>query len=379
MTQASCPSVHEIDATAAIAEPILRNAKITAGYARVSRAFAEWLPGAANWCSFATWASRQAGYTIRKENLAHAVAQRLQRRLSDWPLLREVHRIFGIPGERLSWIVGELSQGLPGIDRASDALARGNQSVFGDIAREFARFMADAAHGGDEAVRAFSARFRSGPPPEGQDLMREAFASFVAARATGDPSARAQLILLANTRIGVHEQTRVQPEVVEAMDAALLDVADTRRRIIDRLDALVAAGPFGRVHTGAGRLLLNAVADEIAGELRLIARMIVTERLMTIELPGGRTLRLGSDVTGAFPAGLVTLTNPDLIALLAEVDATPDTTRGSAAVDWAVLSQRLHFITDFFRAYQADPSLLDPPFDAAQLAAIEAGRLPDRL
>jgi hypothetical protein len=64
------------------------------------------------------------------------------------------------------------------------------------------------------------------------------------------------------------------------------------------------------------------------------------------------------------------LTNPDLLSLLREYDAASDTPGGSAAVDWSVLSQRLHFIADFFRGYQQDPSLFDPPFDAAQLRAI---------
>ena len=371
------PSPSEIDAIAALAEPIFRNLRITLAYSHVSQAFAAWCPGGANWCTFATWASRQAGCTIRKEDLARAVARRLGERLEHRPILREIHRAFGISGGHLLHIVGELSQGLPGIDRASDAVSRGNRKVFEEIGREFAGLLT-VALGGDAVARTFIDGLRSGPAPDGQDLVRRSFTNYLAARTTSDPGERAQLLLLANVQIGLHEQTRLQPEIREAMDAALLDVADTRRRILERLDQVIEATPLGRLHTGVGRLLLNRVADEIAEELRLVARLVTTERLMTIALPGGGTLRLGSDVSGNFPEPLRTLTNPEVVALLAGNDATPDSTLGSGAIDWSVLAQRLHFIGDFFRAYQEDRSLFQSPFAPMELESIEAGRVPDR-
>ena len=189
--------------------------------------------------------------------------------------------------------------------------------MFEEIGREFAGLLTGAL-GGDAAARTFIDGLRSGPAPDGQDLVRRSFTNYLAARTTSDPGERAQLLLLANVQIGLHEQTRLQPEIREAMDAALLDVADTRRRILERLDQMVEATPLGRVHTGVGRLLLNRVADEIAEELRLVARLVTTERLMTIALPGGGTLRLGSDVSGNFPEPLRTLTNPEIVALLAD-------------------------------------------------------------
>ncbi len=349
-----------------MAEPILRNFRITAAYARLSGAFGTWLPGGANWCTFATWASRQAGTTIRKEDIARVVAARVRMRLDRRPVLRRAHRLFGLPVERFSALVGEVSQGLPGIDRASDLVAAGNRKVFEEIGREFARFLGETG----VSAEAFARGLRGGPPPEGQELLRRAFANYRAARDAIDATARAQLLLLANVQIGLHEQTRLQPEIRGAMDAALLDVADTRRRILERVAGVIAAGPLGRVHSGDSRRLLNAVADEIAEELRLAARIVITDHLMSIGLPQDRMLRLGSDAVRAFPAVLVRLTNPELVSLLGEYDATPDTPGGSGAVDWSVLSQRLHFIADFFRGYQEDPSLFDPPFDPARLRAI---------
>jgi hypothetical protein len=58
---------------------------------------------------------------------------------------------------------------------------------------------------------------------------------------------------------------------------------------------------------------------------------------------------LGRDLAGAFPGTLQTLVNPDLVALLATLDPTPDTPEGSGAMDWANLPQRMHFIADLFR------------------------------
>ena len=178
MTQIEYPSVADIDATASMAEPILRNHRITAAYAQLSRAFAGWLPGGANWCTFATWASQQAGTTIRKEDLAHVVADRVRTRVERRPILRAAHGVFGVSVERLSALVGEVSQALPGIDRASDFVAVGNRKVFEEIGREFARFLDEDG----ASAEAFTRGLRGGPPPEGQDLLRHAFANYQAAR-----------------------------------------------------------------------------------------------------------------------------------------------------------------------------------------------------
>ncbi len=370
------PSVADVDALASVTDPVLRNLRITAAYADLSRSFGAWLPGGANWCTYATWASRQAGCTIRKEDLARAVETRLEQRLHDRPLLREVHAVLGLSTARLGAIAGELSQELPGIDRASDAVARGNLKVFAEIGRVFAQFVSSVPTGGMPEVNAFFASLRQGPPPDGQNLLLRAFTSYVTARTTLDPALRAQQLLLANVQIGLHEQTRLQPEIAEAMDAALLDVADTRRRVIARLDRLLTDATPLAPPGGLRRDLVNRVADEIAQELRLVARLVITDRLMTIGLPGDRTLHLGADVVGSFPPPLAAITEPELASLLSEYAAAASTTRGSGAIDWSVLAQRLHFIASLFRAYQADATLFEPPFSTAALASIAAGVVP---
>jgi hypothetical protein len=68
--------------------------------------------------------------------------------------------------------------------------------------------------------------------------------------------------------------------------------------------------------------------------------------------------------------------HPALRAVLARVDPTPDSTAGSGAADWASLPERMHFIADFFRCWHARAELHEPPYDAAQVAAMRDGRVP---
>jgi hypothetical protein len=93
-------------------------------------------------------------------------------------------------------------------------VARGNLKVFVEIGLEFARYFEAA----DPA--AFVEGLRPGDPPEGQRYLRQAFARYEQARLEPDAKTRAELTLLANLEIGFHEQTRLQPEIRESLDAA---------------------------------------------------------------------------------------------------------------------------------------------------------------
>jgi hypothetical protein len=83
-----------------------------------------------------------------------------------------------------------------------------------------------------------------------------------------------------------------------------------------------------------------------------------------LRLPG-TVLHLGRDVAGVFPPELREIDLPALRALLAAIDPTPDATLGSGATDWANLTERMHFIADLFRCWQARPELFEAPFTAA--------------
>jgi hypothetical protein len=69
----SAPTVAHVERVASHNDPVVRNLQITQCYHELSRALAARTGGApGNWCTFATWASKQAGQTIRKEDLARA-------------------------------------------------------------------------------------------------------------------------------------------------------------------------------------------------------------------------------------------------------------------------------------------------------------------
>ena len=98
--------------------------------------------------------------------------------------------------------------------------------MFQEIGREFARFLALLESAGadpEDAIERFCAALRPGAPPDGQDHLRAAFRGYHHALTATDAKARAEGLLLANLRIGLHEQTRLQPEILEALNAPVID------------------------------------------------------------------------------------------------------------------------------------------------------------
>lgn len=379
------PTVADVDRIAALGDPVLRNLQITQCYCELSRLFARTGGGPANWCTFATWASKQAGQTIRKEDLRRAFERLFNRSPETTTLgntgLAVVANLSARRGpERVRDAMWQALVPDSAFDRASDAVARGNRKVFEEIGREFARFLALPASGGGidpSGLASFHEGLRPGDPPDGQDHLRQAFTAYAAAFGESDLKARAELILLANLAIGWHEQTRLQPEIAEALDAPFEEPVKLRRDLLRHL----LRRHFGLALRLMGELvpgrttLVKTVLDELDRHVKQIAHEAVTELLMTLSLPG-EALSLGRDVPGAFPAELKTIDSPELRALLGRLDRTPDTTRGSGADKWSSLTDRINYIADLFRVYQSDPKLLSDPFTAEQTTVIKSGGRP---
>ena len=380
------PTVVAVERIAAVDDSVVRNLQITQCYSELSRAFAARIDGGpANWCTFATWASKQAGQTIRGEDLARTFG----RLFDESPAGSDagntaVASIAGLSGggdrEGIRVAIWDALQPTSAFDRASDAVARGNLKVFEEIGREFARLLALPALGGaidPTAFASFHDSLTPGDPPDGQGRLRQAFTAYAAALREGDRKARAELMLLANLAIGFHEQTRLQPQIAEALDAPFEEPVKLRRDLLTRLLSLHAGLAFRLVlELVPGRATsLTEVLDSLDRLVKQIAHEAITELLMTLTLPG-EVLRLGRDVPGAFPADLEAIDNPDLSALLGSIDPTRDSTRGSGAEDWSMLAERIHFIADFFRVYQERPNLLSDPFTAEQVAVIKSGGRP---
>ncbi|XVS67873.1 hypothetical protein ACQPYE_18065 [Actinosynnema sp. CA-299493] len=374
------PTVADVDEIAAHPDPVVRNLLITHCYHRLSRALADRVGGSANWCTFAVWASKQVGQTIRQEDPARA----LERMLKTSPeataavdlLVRSLRR--AVPHHVLDHAERSVRRAVVAatrLDAAGDASARGNLKVFEEIAREFARFLADAA----DDLDGFCATLRPGEPPEGQRYLRQAFTHYHRAMSAVDPKERAELLLLANIEIGLHEQTRLQPEITAALEAPLVDPRDLERRVLDLLL------PGNRVVKWLRRVLLTVLgrrapvrlaSERLADQARALARRVITEHLMTLALPGGELLDLSQDLNSEFPPLLTELTDPDLLALLKTVDPTTDSLLDTAARDWSDLPDRMHYIADMFRCHAHRPDLLNPPFTPEQVTDLTNGRLP---
>ncbi|GAA1286712.1 hypothetical protein [Saccharothrix xinjiangensis] len=401
------PTAAEVDRIAAAADPVVRNLRITHCYHELSRALADRTGGSANWCTFAVWASKQVGQTIRQEDLART----LERLLESSPEASSAVALAvgglrrAVPRKALddaAGLVRRVVVATARLDAVSDASARGNLKVFAEIAREFARFLAasdgpgsagpgfdgpgsdrpgsDAGAAADERrIAAFLDSLRPGEPPEGQRYLKQAFARYHRAMTAEDPKSRAELLLLANVEIGLHEQTRLQPEIAAALEAPVVDPRELERRLLDLVlpDNRVLRWLRLAFLTVLGRRNpVRAAVERLADHARALARRAVTAHLMALALPGGELLDLGDDLPARFPPLLAELSDPELLELLKTVDPTPDSLLGTAARDWSDLPDRMHYIADMFRCHAQRGDLLDPPFTGEQVEDLVNGRLP---
>ena len=379
------PDVADVDRIAALGDPVLRNLQITQCYHELSAALADRIGPGANWCTFATWASKQAGQTIRKEDITRTLAAALDAgsRAELAALIAAAARRIGAKqsDQSLHQSIWRALIEAP-LDRAGDAVSRGNRKVFEEIGRECARFqvqcLRDPAYI-PENIQRFCGELRPGAPPEGQQYLIQAFTRYYESLFEPDAKTRAELQLLANLEIGLHEQTRLQPEIRESLDAAIVEPEQFRRRLIE---AIFPSGAWWtRLRLFALKLLgrrspFDEAVEALAAGARDQLRLGITAHLMTLTIPPDVCLRLGQDLTVAYPEALRELSNAELRALLQQIDPTPDSVRDSGAVDWADLPERMHFIGDLFRCYHASEVLFEAPFTAEQVLALKGGRVP---
>jgi len=355
---------------AQLEDPILRNLLITQRYHDLSHDLATVLGrDSANWSTFATWASRTAGQSIRKEDVPKEfvhfleVEARLEARLA-----------------RFRQRLGPLAALLPKLDpfdlarailaEVSSQIASGNLRVYAELTPLFARFareFTDPAQRSDAAIEHFVAKLADGAAKDGgQDDLKQAFRAYGAAASCEDSALRAQLILYGNVLIGLHEQTRLQDNIAGALDAPFSESVYER------------CGAFGPrfLHAIFRSVIRNGV-KVLASELMDDWQRIATRFLMKLQSPNGEEIPLGGDLPpGQFDPLLRALTLPELVAFLSKYDPDLSTTKGCAAVNWTLLADRMRFIGELFRVSQSDMSWFDQPFEPAQRQAFEAGRVP---
>lgn len=377
------PEVAEVEHIAGLGDGVVRNLRITQCYAELSAAVAARVGDAANWCTFATWASKQAGCAIRGEDLLNQLERQVRLPLEFSHPVRSLWRVLlrrGLfrPETRLGKAVREIHSPFDAFERTSEAVARGNLKVFAEIGRIFALYLRDCPAGApveSEPCRRFLDSLRPAGPPDGQAYLRSAFSRYQQAQSEGDARSRAQLVLLANAEIGLHEQTRLQPEIHEAMDAGPATAEDLGERALNILC------PGWRSWWAVFRTPLHLALSRLAAAFRnfsyRLTRAVITDRLMVLGLPGGRTLELGRHLDDPFPQSLRSLDHPELTALAARFEPPANEPDRCGAEDWSDLKQRMHYILHLFRAFQESPELREPPFTTDQVRRIKEGRLPD--
>ena len=341
------PLVTEQDCAeiAATEHLILRNLKVTDAYYRLSIGMTL-LTGHqdVSWLTFACNASKTVGTFIRGEAVPLARMVELSRRTA--------------PSSRVAQAVrARLTAAATDV---AELISEGNIKVFAEIGPVLARMTAEF-HEAREYDRGAFDRFvkqlalRSGPSDAGgQDTLREAVGHYYDAIFQPDPKRKAELMLLANFKVGLHEQIRLQPHIEGAMNAPVID------GLFDALGSARLAG--------AGR-----------ESIMLAWRHLATRAIMRYRLPYGAVPVSGNlpllPTSRVYPDVLSTLEHPEL-QVVARRYGTQSGPRLFKSRDWANLDQRMEFIFELFRTRQKSLELFDPPFLYQQRLAIATDQLP---
>jgi len=344
-----------IDGTLANDNLIVRNLQVTLGYYRLSQGMRKVIGDRnVSWVSIATHASRTAGQAIRHELMPRRLKSGLIRAAGydeTFMFFRDA-LIDTDDDEKEIEQSGRVADALKSV---SLTVSEGNVMVYAELARPFLEFTTTFGNiweRDDAALEQFlAAHLRPGPiETEGQDWLIEAFTSYFNARFETNQKRKAEYVFRGNMLVGLHEQTRLQPFIEDAL--------------------LTPLRTLGR--SGEG--------EKESRVAKALVQKWGTRMLMSLTLPN-RELKLGSDVvapTGVFrfPADLIVLESPRVIELVEMFDRGDNTLSGTGAENWASLQDRMSFIVDLFRSHQQYERMFEAPFLDDQIAAIESGHHP---
>jgi hypothetical protein len=359
------PSVEDI---AGMTDPVLRNLWITQRY----HDFAVQLRDAgaaedATWCAFAVWASKTAGATIRGEVLPARAQELIDNDATAAVLHRFNHGVAAWAWTHLSH--DHLVRAVEAVTNdVSAEIAGGNVLVFAELAPIFSALLeAWQRQPGTPDDLAAMLRPALALVTDGAEDVGAAFDAYE--RSLFGPANRAFLVLEANTLAVAHEQRRLQAAISGALDAA---ITDTVKKVVE--DDVVRHVP-----TAEARRELDRLTDDVCSVLGSGWDTALTETIMQL-VTASETFDLRNDVPSLagtlFPAPLDDLEGSAAAEAVARWDRTNGTGTPSGARDWAVIEERMNFIVNLFRSRQRDPSLFQPPFSDAQLAALAEGSLP---
>jgi len=253
-----------------------------------------------NWCTFAVWASKQAGQSIRREDITRTFEYYFRHSPEIKSILKDislVESLKNLPG--LKTIIDSILQVI-NVDSIFEtsalAVANGNKKVFEEIGKEFARFLTVFRSENDftqEKIIEYCTMLKPGEPPSGQRLLRDAFSAYYEAKYISDPKTKAEIIHYANLLIGFHEQTRLQPEIVEAMNPLLKNIEDLRYKIFKQL----LPGMWLNIRYFLSSVFkikfpLDKLLDQLIDLAKQHAREVITRFMTSLNIQCGPVLRL---------------------------------------------------------------------------------------
>jgi hypothetical protein len=346
---------------------VIRNLQITQGYYRISQGMRKLIGGKnISWCAFATHASKTAGQAIRHELMPRRLKSAMIRMAGFDNTYVYLSDVLDQSDEEFD--EESRTKLAEAMKRVSLLVSGGNVMVFDELAWPFT-CLVNAFCGAwaydPPALQAFMDEHLEPGPLEagGKDYLIEAFTAYYNARFETDPARKAEYVLQGNLLVGLHEQTRLQSHIEQALAVPFDVFIDGGKR--EDGEKQDAGGVQKRRRSRITRHLVTKV---------------VTRMLMSITLPS-RSLKLGEDVvapTGvhSFPADLLSIENHRCQQLVHTFNEGKDTLSGSAAGDWVRLDDRMRFVVHFFRSHQQYKRMFEPPFLASQVPAIEAGHFP---
>jgi hypothetical protein len=347
---------------------VLRNRRITAGYADLSRRLARVLAGPgvpiidANWCTFATWSSKTIGALIETIPTAGHDGQdivarpgpipgssgleegTLIARLARWVMRRSNGSCFRIlaAGQRVVFLETGLAV-TAFIDRFSDRDdLRDHNTGEGEWEKEWT-LLWETVQSRITEVSLLDPSWLLTPTPA-PDALRHGLRQYFETLRVHDPELRSQHILAGNIFLAAYEQRRVDGYVWAAL--ALFSDHAMRRLICDRTGAV---GGVRRWPSSLyARLMTNRMALLLAGETVMLGRPIPAPTR-----PEDRWHSLATDAAVTLPVLQSLITRYQLATA-----GRPD--RGAG--NWTSYDQRMSTVGNIFRLRQRQASLFDDPF-----------------
>jgi hypothetical protein len=355
---------------------VLRNLRITQGYRDLSIGMSLLLGNQnTNWATYASWASKTAGRSIRKEEIPRILKTLIVKRLALKDFF-DPKKVNPEPNQKLDdsdimWNMYILGV----IEDISKSIADGNLKVFEELAPIFSSFIftfRDHKTPDQKELLRFLRQFKQGTTEEGgQDRIKEAFSRYYYSMFEKDRKKKAEMILLSNIQIGWHEQVRLQNAIEKAVTAPLNHGYE-----IVLADKLTGYTPIFR--NRFKRMIQKRLSENKENYQAFVKGMVTS--IMILETHEKKLL-LSENVPkfsrfNAFPPDLRKIDDQKLVDAINTFDYDINSLKESRAKDWSNLEDRLGYIIDLFRTTQQTKKMFYPTFTKKQSKLIHKSIIP---